>query len=170
MIADRGGRVILTAGQVAQVRSMAAAVHERARARGWQHKWPLRPGQDPIGYQVDAFAAELAASLRTGLPWHAGVLGTDYRRSDKRPDLGRRTEVRSSTNPNGGLWSHPDNDRDEWLYLFVVGRCPDLVVVGWVEGRDLRVPRHWHDGIRGGPSGWRMDPRDLRPLPVPEDA
>lgn len=148
--------------------SMAHQAIHANRARGWQNKFPFR-GETELDGKIRGFCGECFVARLTGLRWNNGPLPAGYRREAKTPDVGNRTEVRTPRSQWAGLWSR-SGDRDEWLYVLVIGTVPIFQAVGWIEGRDFRVPQNWREGRDGRPGGYWLPYTDLNPFPLPDDA
>lgn len=137
--------------------------------RGWRMKFePV--GETQVDVHARGFAAELAAHRVTGLELHWDLLERDYRRRDKPPDLGQRTEVRNARRRDGRLVAHP-GERSEYLYLLVTGEGREYLVVGFMEGVELMIPRRWEEPPRVQYAGWFATQRSLAPIAeLPVDA
>jgi hypothetical protein len=126
-------------------------------------------GEDRMDVNVRGFAAELAAHRVTGAVLNWDYLPEDYRRKDKPPDLGRRTEVRNAKSHQGRLWASKADPATN-VFLLVTGTVPTFRIRGWVEGSDLKIAdrREMPPAVRY--PGFFIDALDLNPLPLPEDA
>jgi hypothetical protein len=159
----------LTPGECEIARDRALRVVHVDTKAGWQMKFDPG-GETRLGVNERGFGAEIAAARATGLPWNDAYLDTaHYKRSDKPPDIGRRTEVRNALRGDGRLVSHKP-ERTDWVYLLVTGALPIFRVVGWLEGRDLRVPDRWREPPAVKYPGYFASQHELNPLPVPGDA
>lgn len=128
----------------------------------------------PIGetrFEVDlrGFGAELIAEQVTGLRLHWVVLDAAYR-GRKPPDLGNRTEVRSTTYEYGHLPIHPERDDPGSVYLLVVGRFPRYAPVGWIEGEMGMRDQYWAAPPRIPYACYWVPQSVLHRLPLPTDA
>ena len=143
-----------------------------AAAKRYGYSMKFQPAGGETVHQVNhrGYAAELCGSAATGLGLRWEILKRGYRRRDKRPDLGARTDVRNARKPDGRLWT--DGDRVDWVYLSVVGPVAPrtFLVKGWLEGRELMVPERWEVPPKVLYPAWFADQRELHPLPMPEDA
>lgn len=165
----RAVRYTLTAAEMQEARQRAERIVADDTRAGWKMKFDPGSGEDRLAVNVRGFAAEIAAARVTGLHWNDEFLADGYAGTDKRPDLGRRTEVRNALRANGRLFSY-QNDRDEWDYLLVTGAGPEFVVAGWMPGAELRRADHWREPPEVRLAAYAVEQRQLRPLPTGEQA
>ena len=138
--------------------------------RGWSMYFTPGGGETRLDVNVRGFGAELAAHRATGLPLNWSYLGRRYKKSQKPPDLGARTEVRNARRRDGLLVAHK-GEKPERLYLLVVGEGRRYVVCGWMEGADLMVPARWREPPVVRHEGYFAGQAALRPVAeIPEDA
>jgi hypothetical protein len=170
-LAPTGGPlvVVLTEEEVGRATARATLIVRTNQARGWRMMFTPVGKETPVDVGARGYGAELAAARATGLPLNWELLGDEYRRRDKAPDLGRRVEVRNARRASGLLAGHPGERRD-WVYLLVVGTLPTFTVVGWLEGAELFVPTRWREPPAIPFAGYFAEQRELRPLPLPGDA
>lgn len=158
----------LTDDELSKATARAEHIVSVDTGRGWQVKFNTG-SETRLDINVRGFAAEIAAARATGLRLNWGLLGDTYRRRDKPPDIGRRTEVRNAVRSNGLLWADPRERRD-WTYLLVTGSRRRFVVAGWVEGRELMQTCNWREPPIVRYAGFFLPQSELRPLPMPDDA
>jgi len=151
----------LTPAEIVRVRQRAEEIMRIDHERGWSMKHEPPPGETELDVKIRGYAAELVAAKVTGLSLNWDYLPKDYVRAKKRPDIGRRTEVRNTK----VLRSYP-GEAKSFVYLWVTGRVPTFTVTGWIEGVDLMVPEN--ENLTWG--GYDIGPGGLNPLPLPEDA
>lgn len=162
-------KIVLSDDELGRATDRAEHIVDTDVGRGWSMKFDPG-GETRLEVNVRGFAAELAAHRATGLPLHWGLLDKGYRRREKVPDLGTRTEVRNARRHDGRLVAHP-GERKDWLYLLVVGSGHAYIVVGFMEGRDLMVPERWKEPPRVRYEGYFASQESLRPLAeLPGDA
>jgi hypothetical protein len=89
---------------------------------------------------VDATGAELAASKVSGCRWNM-TSGSDL----DEPDLWPHVEVRHTTCEHGGLIVRT-RDKQERLFVLVIGTLPSYRVIGWTRGEQARRDEYrWQD-------------------------
>jgi hypothetical protein len=149
----------------------AKAVDAFARENNLHHKHGEQGHESQLDDLCRGFGAELAAAAVTGLelcPWI--LLPPGYRRQDKTPDIGRRTDVKSVARQSDLLAPRFDDaeyGRFNWYFLKVSGRFPSYCVEGWVQGHEVMDEAH------KDPTGWErylVENWELHPLPLPPDA
>ncbi len=127
------------------------------------------------------FGAEMAAHRVTGLPLRWQVVASIERRSptewDKLPDLGTRTEVKSTHWRSGHLIFRVDQDERplddvSFVFLLAIGRLPTYTLWGWMEGADLYAPHHRRLDRFGTINriGYWASRSELDRFPLPADA
>lgn len=159
----------LTADEIRRANERAEVILEEDIGRGYQMYFQPGKGEDRLSVNIRGFGAELAAARVTGLELDWSYLASSYRRSEKRPDLGLRTEVRNAKSADGRLWASR-YDHIENVFLLVTGSMPTFTVRGWIEGHELLVPENHLSPPEVRYAGWFMRPEDLNPFPLPEDA
>jgi hypothetical protein len=102
---------------------------------GLRDRW----GLDGEGYTRDIHGAlaELAVAKYLGRYW----TGINGRIKD---DDVRGLQVRWTRWHCNRLLLHPD-DADDTPYILVTGDPPDLVIRGWILGREGKLPAYWDD-------------------------
>jgi hypothetical protein len=145
--------VTLTPAEVVVVTVIGAFRSQRSRDRRFHDRFPDSGyGDDPLGVDIDAAGAELAASKATGLRWN---MTCGFNLSE--PDLGHGTEVRHTRRDDGGLIVRP-KDPSGRVFLLVTGTLPRYRVVGHLAGVDaMRDEFRWEDV-------WLVPQSRLRPL------
>jgi len=127
------------------------------------------PGESLVDVTARGHAAEVVASRVTGLEHHDEVLSIqELRRGGKRPDIGRRVQVRCVRNPLAGLPVYAP-DPLEHLALLVTGReRGPYRIIGWIEVQDARAVGKRTK--RGRMETWLVAQSALLRLPLPADA
>lgn len=59
-----------------------------------------------------------------------------------------------------------ENDRDEDIFVLVIGKTPEYRVVGWTCGADTKRPA-WRKAHGNRPAAYFVPQKALRPLPSP---
>jgi len=139
--------------------ALAGALRQaRAIARGI----PDRYGQvkNPWQRHIEGAGAEYAVAKFLKLYYvpalHVQTSGGDV----------NRYQVRSTEKPDGCLLIK-DGDRDEDVFILVVGTMPNLTVAGWLRARDGRRDE-WRRNPGVGRSGcWFVPQSALREVPRP---
>lgn len=116
-----------------------------------------------------AVLAYLAPGLRAAglVPWQHWRRCEDADPRTIRGDVAG-WEVRGTTCwPGGRLIVQPD-DANQARFIFVVNRCPDFLLVGWLSGREAKRRQWWKQKV---PSpAYFVPAAALHPLPVPAQA
>lgn len=86
-----------------------------------------------------------------------------YERPTGVADIGRRSEVRSSTNPNAPLRVY-ERDHDAHAYLLVLVAAPKFTLVGWLWGREAKQPRFEVPKRDATDRTWCVPQSELRPV------
>lgn len=149
--------VTLTDDQVARAESAGACRHHIAVSRGGQRKGG-QPAEDNLDDHMDGATAECAVAQALGIPWRPP---RDEDRHDG--DLPGRIEVRSTRYVTGHLIIKQGDPPDR-PYVLVTGRRPNLVVQGWMMGRDAMQSDYWRDDIRA--PAWLVPQDALHPMPA----
>jgi len=161
--------ITLTPRQMAIAWRVGREILRRADARGGASYF-LPHGETQLDVDVRGMAAELAASIATGLPWHTlEPLPQGYRRGrSKPPDIGRRTEVRNSARPQSPLYVYQADPPDRCV-LLVTGVGPSFTLAGWIQASDAKRPEFWRgEGLRY--PAYVIPQSRLQPLPLPPGA
>jgi hypothetical protein len=144
------------------------ARREAAMRRGGQ-RTKYRPGgsaEKHAAAELRGGCGEFAASRMTGLP-HDRTIIEKWRSTDKRADIGRNVEVRTSTSTRWGVPVY-ENDPDTRIILFITGETPGpFRLRGWLRAGDGKDSEWWT--IEPYPH-WAVDVANLHPLPLPDDA
>lgn len=113
------------------------------------------PERDSWEGNIEGAGAEYLASIETGLPWHMEIKKDLF---PKPPDVGDDIEVRWTRHADGHLTIY-DDDPIERRYCLVIGRMPNLELVGIVEGERVMIGKYRGKTPRGTPCWWI--PRDV---------
>jgi len=123
-----------------------------SRQKGMEHKYGY-DGHSPID-DIEAAAAEYAASLAMNTSWQAGV------NTFKGADNGNFTQVRATRLENGSLIVRED-DPDEHRYVLVIVESEKRFnVVGWLFGSDAKQD-HWKKAPNGRPPAYFVPQGEL---------
>jgi hypothetical protein len=96
--------------------------------------------------EIESSLAELAVCRWRNCYWFGSVVGTDAG-----TDAGT-AQVRWTGHEAGHLIIYPE-DRDDALFVLVVGRSPMMTIVGWARGYEVKTQRFWRADVRC-PSWW----------------
>lgn len=87
-------------------------------------------------YNIAGCVAECAVAKYLDVFWMGGSIGA--------PDVGEKTQVRSTDRPDGHLLVHP-KDPDDAPFVLVTGTRPVFVLAGWLLGRDCKQQKWWRE-------------------------
>jgi hypothetical protein len=124
---------MLQAAAVAVMRQLDAADQKRKERYG-------TPYRSDLSVHVDGCCAELAVAKSLGMYWD----GYSKTPSKLKGDVGQ-WQVRSTCHEGGCLIAH-EQDRDETVFVLVVGSAPNLRIAGWIRGIDAKQKRFVRDG------------------------
>jgi hypothetical protein len=156
--------ITLTTQQMEEAAAVARRLHNNLRRRGVRDAHGLRARDATAELEAGGAQAELAASLLLGVPWTAGRSADKYG-----PDIGTRTQVRSSNKPRSShcLIVRP---RDIEKY----GNVPFVLVIqagrlfrihGWTMALDAATDEfRWDGGDRQRPEAWFVPEAKLLPI------
>lgn len=115
-----------------QIEKYAAASGIECYRRSRTPRFGAPPKDDPVSLleDIDGAMAEAAYCQYRGIPYRMNV------GSYERPDVGKKTQVRSTRWPNGRLIVHDDSKDDE--YFVLVRQHVTFEVVGWQKGREAK--------------------------------
>lgn len=105
---------------------------------------PDRYGCPPDeGWQraIEGACAEAAVAKALNR-WWSGTIGLL-----READVGKVVQVRSTFREDGALILHED-DKDDSPYVLTVGLAPDYRLVGWLLGREGKLPQYWRTDVR----------------------
>jgi hypothetical protein len=111
------------------------------RKANHMHRWNA-PMDNGWTRDIEGACAEKAAAKSLGNYWFDGA--------DGKTDVGPY-QVRHTTVEHGRLVLHPE-DKDDEIFILVVGRAPTFRIVGWCLGRDGKNPSYWSDPTGGRPA------------------
>ena len=138
---------------------MATAVGCRRQIQALQAGLTPNAGYKGSGWEIhiEGAAGELAFARFRNLYWPATV-GTFKRGGD----IGDNIQVRTRTN-----WNHDlivrDTDRNDDVFILVVGTIPRFHIVGWLRGGDAKHPRY-RKTYGDRPAAYFIPQHDLRPF------
>lgn len=107
------------------------------------------------GIDICGAFGEMAVAKALGLYWEGGV------DTFKAPDIGT-FQVRSSRHENGRLIVR-NNDKDEDIFILVVGKAPNYEIVGWIKGAEAKCDAYLDDPNNLRPA-WFVPQEDLHPI------
>lgn len=125
------------------------------------------PGETLLSVTIRGQCAEEAASIMTGLARQLTIF--ERVPVPKPPDLGRRTDVRSTAHAHGHLAAY-SSDPDDRILLLLTGRGPTFTLRGWLLAGDAKRPAWAHAKVARGRTEYWVPQGALHPLPLPEDA
>ena len=105
---------------------------------------------------IQGAAGELAFARFRNLFW-SGSIGT-YRRGGDVGDI----QIRTRSQPHYDLIVR-DGDRDDDVFVLVVGIIPRFRIIGWIYGRDAKQPQYRKE-YGGRPSAFFVPQSALRPF------
>jgi len=115
-----------------------------------------------IGYDwttaIEGACGELAAARALGRYWNGSI---NTFKDDG--DIGYNLEVRTTHYQNGCLIVRPA-DKDESIYLLVIGVAPRYRVVGWIVGGKAKTPEWLSSRPDGRPAAWFVPQHALHPI------
>jgi len=120
----------------------------------------LRDDDDPWTKDIEGAAGELAVAKAIDR-FYSGSINT-FREGG---DVGR-LQVRTARNESDRLIIRPA-DRDDDLFVFVIGRIPVFEVVGWIYGREGKRSRYLFNRDHNRPPAYFVPQIDLRSLDDP---
>lgn len=113
------------------------------------------PDANPWQIDIEGAMAELAFAKATGMFWSAGI------NTFKAPDVGR-VQIRSTPKKDNSLIIR-SNDKDDDVFVLVIGSAPDYTIAGWIRGREGKDPQ-WVRSPNGGASAYFVPQSHLRPI------
>lgn len=115
-----------------------------------------------LGVAIEGAAGEIAAACVVNRYYSAPV-GT-FQEGGDIGDWQVRTRIARFDDPEQGLTIRK-NSRDDDVYIFVVGECPQFRVVGWIYAGDAKRPE-WETNFDkpNRPYVWLVPQESLRPL------
>jgi hypothetical protein len=113
------------------------------------------PHHNPWEMDCEGAMAELAYAKAFGVYWQAGI-GTF-----RDPDVGN-IQIRQTSVDNGCLIIRP-SDKDDDIFVLVVGSAPDYLIAGWTRGKDGKDPR-WAKAPNNGKTAYFIPQSALKPM------
>lgn len=150
--------------QMEQAAKVARNLSNTLRKRGVKNAHGLRKRDATAELEEGGAQAELAASLMLGVEWTASKSNDPFG-----PDIGTRTQVRSSNKPRGhhSLIVRP-RDIEKYgdvPFLLVIQNGPNFVIKGWMMALEAtRVGRLWDGNDRQRPEAWFVPEEKLHPI------
>jgi len=136
-------KIVLTAEEMAHAQKIGDERHSDSRQRGLVDRCTNQPAERKRNLEMEAAAAEKAASIAFGYPGGEDV-GTF-----KKPDVGDYIQVRHTEHLNGRLIVRP-GDKDGDFYVLVTGCRGTYEIAGWKWGLEAKDDQWWTD-----PGGWQ---------------
>lgn len=124
------------------------------------------PGETLLSVTTRGQCAEAAASVMTGLARELTIW--DVPPVPKPPDLGLRTDVRSTAHAHGHLAAY-SSDPDDRVLLLLTGRGPTFTLRGWLLAKAAKRPAWIHAKVARGRTEYWVPQNELHPLPLPVD-
>jgi hypothetical protein len=135
--------VTLTWRELAIAAGVGVQRRIRSMAQGLTDSYGYNGEEDVWTREINGAAAEMAVAKALGIYWDAGV------NTFKLPDVGD-LQVRHTVRVDGCLILR-SHDSDSDSYVLVVGKPPELTIVGGIQGCD------------GKSDEWIRDPGSVRP-------
>lgn len=162
--------VELSKEQMQEAADAAKRLHDMLRARGARNAHGLRDEDATADLEAGGAAAELAVSVYLGVRW-AGAVGN----SSYGPDVGERTQVRSSNRPRKHhclIVRQRDIDKyGNVPFVLVIQEGNRFEIKGWAWAQDaVRRGRFSDGGDKDRPKAWFLGEEFLRPIEDLEDA
>lgn len=132
--------------------------HVGARVRGLADRYGAEALDDAWGVHIEGTAAEMAVAKLLGRYY---VPALHVQRAGVEGDVGAY-QVRSTTRSDGCLLVK-SGDRDEDVFILVVGRAPAFDVKGWIRGRDAKR-EEWSRAPNGRPAAFFVPQAELRQI------
>lgn len=156
--------ITLTSFQMDQADRVARRLHDRLRRLGVKNAHGLRDRDATPEMEANAAAAELAAALLLDVPWTASLLNDPCG-----PDIGSRTQVRSSNRPRNhhSLIVRPrDIEKyNDVPFVLVIQRGCHFTIKGWMMAFEAtKEGRLWNGGDRQRPDAWFVGEEKLHDI------
>jgi hypothetical protein len=133
-------KVTLTKEQIARGTEIGKKRQDYNDSINKKHAYGFKGNGHEI--HVQGAISELAVAYVFNQEWSG--FKEDYQKI--KADVGTIFQVRSTTHSSGNLILHP-KDADDQVYLLVrLHALPEVEIVGWVFGRDAKLPKYWEDG------------------------
>lgn len=142
---------MLIAAQAGCLRRIAAVKHHRQHNNGV-------PTIDMWGMDIEGAAAELVVAKWLGKYWNS--VADDPTQLEG--DVGRY-QVRHTRRIDGRLILH-DKDKNDAVFVLVVGQYPNYYICGWTDGATGKQQQYWRNGERPAffvPQYALLDPTEL---------
>lgn len=158
-------RVELTGEQMAVADRVAARLHDGLRRRGVKDAHGLRKEDATREMEAGGAAAEMATALLLGVPWAAGEPGND----PYGPDIGTRTQVRSSNKPRPRhsliVRSRDIEKYGDVPFVLVIQTGRVFTIHGWMMAFEaVKKGRLWDGGDGGRPEAWFVPEEKLHDI------
>ena len=115
-------------------------------------------GIDGLNKHKLGAAGELAVAKALGVIWDATV------NTYKAPDLGECVQVRTRSKHDYDMLVRA-NDKDDEVFIHVTGQPPNLIVHGWLYGKDAKQEK-WKQNYGNRPSAYFIPTSELNQLVV----
>jgi len=140
----------------------AATVGAKRQAESLYKKLPDKHGFDGADgwtIHIEGAAGELAVAKALNLFWD-GTVNTFKRGGD----IGDKLQVRTRSKDYYDLLIR-QNDKDEDIFVLVVGQIPNFKVVGWMRGVDAKQEKY-SQTYGNRPSAYFVPQKDLNSFPI----
>jgi len=135
-------KLVLNEEQMQRAASMGCA-RQLAAIRKRRPGYYGNKGEDAWTHHIEGCGGEQAGCLYYGLAW-MGYAHELRRNGVKLADGGEQVEFRTGLSYRCRLIVHPD-DRDDRLFVLVVGRMPTYYIQGWIPGAEAKRDKWWED-------------------------
>ncbi len=162
--------VTLSKEELTDASKVAADLHDRLRKRGVKDAHGARRGDISREDEAGGAAAELAVARLLGVEWTAGQPGHDT----YGPDVGTRTQVRSSNKPRPShhliVRSRDIEKYHDVPFVLVIQTGTQFDVKGWCMAYEaLEIGRLWDGGNSQRPDAWFVHESKLHPIETLEN-
>ena len=106
--------------------------------------------------EIESTLAEVAVARWRNRYW----MGSNFNGTHAGKDAGS-SQVRWTPHDTGHLIIYQE-DADDDPYVFVTGRSPTMLIVGWLYGHEAKLEQYWRTDVKC-PSWW-VPQHDLRPV------
>jgi hypothetical protein len=113
------------------------------------------PDANPWQIDIEGAMAEMAYAKAMGMFW-SGSVGTF-----KAPDVGD-VQIRSTPRASNSLIIRA-NDKDDDIFVLVVGSAPEYTIAGYIRGEDGKK-QEWVRSPNGGSAAYFVPQAALRPI------
>jgi len=143
------------AATVGILRNIQALKQDRPQCHGAKDEEMWR-------YHIEGASGEMAFAKAMNIHWeaHSNVF--------KVPDIGTSIQIRTRSNRGWDLIVR-DGDKDDEVFVLVVGEIPNYTIVGWITGADAKQKKWYKDmGGRSKPAYFvpQSELKDIKLIPL----